>query len=646
MVICGVVRRDGDLRSLPSLSDVSANLRAHGHVTRAIEIATPGLVARVIEHHPDAGDVGAGPERRVEVLGDVRLDDSRLRAELGLPSGRSDTDVVGAAYGRWGAACLGRLHGRFAVAIVDRDRPEILLAVDHAAQRSLAVFERDGLLAFASQALALTGLEPVGHEPDLEHAANDLARLRSDGTFVAGVRMLAAGSAIAVSPAGVRRWRWWEPERIGLRDLGSLDAHAAEMREQLDAAIAATLRDASRAGVTLSGGLDSTAVAATVARARDPESVPTYTSVPPAGWVPVSANPRRDPDEGPFVRALAAAHPNLAPRLVDVAGRNLFEGHEALWELGAPPIRNTLNLLWLQAIFEDAWIDGVDVLLTGERGNLGFSADGPRVLVELARRGRVGRLRAEARARARATGTGVPRVLRRELLRPAAPEWVLARRARGRPDPVTTWLERSPLTSEREAALDVRGAVPLLAARDQTGWAREVRQRFIGAGAWAEYAQAALTWWGLDLRSPLAGRALLEAAFAQPEWWRRHDGVERAIARRAMADRVPPEIVHRTRRGAQLPDWFDRLTEIRGTIEAEFEAMRDHPASRSLIDVGAVGAMIRSWPERTDAASTAAISRYNLALTRALFVSRYLRWFEGRGRRVAAGGARVALPVR
>jgi hypothetical protein len=140
-------------------------------------------------------------------------------------------------------------------------------------------------------------------------------------------------------------------------------------------------------------------------------------------------------------------------------------------------------------------------------------------------------------------------------------------------------------------------------------------------------------------------RRVLAVALTQPEWWRRHRGVDRAVVRRAMADRLPTSIVDRTRRGAQLPDWFDRLTEAREQVMAEVDAMRDHPGSRRYIDMERVNHLLEAWPEpgSTGSHSRDAVRNYRLALSRAVHVSRYVQWFEQRGRRVAAGGPAVVV---
>ena len=104
-------------------------------------------------------------------------------------------------------------------------------------------------------------------------------------------------------------------------------------------------------GVLLSGGLDSTSVAATAARLRAPGPVRTYTSVPPAGWSGPTS-PNFDADEQALIHDLASWHPNLRPTFVDRHEGSLFGRHDAGFKAGAPPLRNPCNALWHSTIID------------------------------------------------------------------------------------------------------------------------------------------------------------------------------------------------------------------------------------------------------------------------------------------------------
>ena len=570
------------------------------------------------------------------VVADVRIDNrAELSCQLGLADrpDRPDSAFVAAAYQRWGTECPTHLVGVGAMAIVDRRRAGVLLVRDHLGERPLVVHQRPGVVAFASNALALTAFDGVGHALDAQRARDVLAlTYSSERTFVDGVRWLLPGHAAWIDAGGLRQWRWWCPDPDRTVDLGSNDAHAEALRGALDVAVASQLRTTGRVGVMVSGGLDSPSVAATLARHLTPEPLRTYTSVPPPGWAGETA-PSWEADESHLVRDLAAMHPTIHPTFIDVRGAALFEDREEqYWALGATPTRNPCNMLWIGALHEEAAADGVGALFTGGRGNAAFSADGPQWLVALWRAGRIPTLLRELVSWPRHTGATRWSTVSRSLLAELTPD--VLRRSRStflhRPDPLDSWVGATALRSELASTVDLLGAHPQLGGSRHVSLRHAMLAALGTSGGQADGRAAMEAVWGLDTRDPTADRRLFELAMTQPEWARRHDGTTRAVARRAMADRLPPSILHRTNRGAQLPDWLDRLTDRRDELVDELATARDHPASQELIDFPRLDRLMQVWPDSSRSADRVAVRDYRLAMFRALHVSRYLRWFERR----------------
>jgi asparagine synthase (glutamine-hydrolysing) len=91
------------------------------------------------------------------VFNDEIYNHRRLRAELSDYPFRtaSDTEVILAAYRRWGRACLDRLEGMFAFAIYDASRDAFFIACDPTGQKTLYLWEDAETLVFASELDAL-----------------------------------------------------------------------------------------------------------------------------------------------------------------------------------------------------------------------------------------------------------------------------------------------------------------------------------------------------------------------------------------------------------------------------------------------------------------------------------------------------------
>ena len=554
----------------------------------------------------------------------------------------SDVELLLAAYRRWGQRCVEHLYGSFAFAIADLERRGVFLATDHAGSRPLAYYAAPGAFAFSSTALSLTGFAGVGHQLDADRAAEVLLlAYGTDRSFVQGVRTVPPGEAMWIDASGARRWRWWMPREPDIIDHGSLAEQGRRLRTHLESAVSSCVADSGHVGAMLSGGLDSTSVAVVAAGQIAPQPLRTFTGVPPRGWTGKTSR-GWIADERSAVEALGQRVPNLTPCYVETEYGSLYDGHTDLWELGAGPARNGINLLWLYDIWGAAHRAGVNVLLTGSTGNLGFSADGPRWLAELFTRGRWLRTLREARSFGSAFDIPLKRVLRRHLAGElAAPTRHRAALRRG--DVFRTPPRWTAINSSLWESLDLETILPEEAAPHPRGFLRDVHNLFRSDAAQADVNFAGAARFGFELRDPTQDRSLIEHTLTQPEWYRRHDGVWRAIAREAMRDLLPPEIVHRQTLGAQQPDWFDRMTFRRDEIAGEIEAMRSHHLSTEVIDVERLASMVDRWPAREQMAEPAIVESYQLALGRAIFVSRYLRWFEDRARRVKNGGPAVVL---
>jgi asparagine synthase (glutamine-hydrolysing) len=199
-----------------------------------------------------------------------------LRAELGgtFATG-SDTEVLLAAFARWGAGCLARLRGMFAFAIWDEVEGTLFAARDRFGVKPLFVADAPGgglLLASEIKALHAAG---VPRAPDLAAWATYLAAGlydHSDRTFWSGIRSLPAGSCLTWSPArGASVARWYDPAEAALAagiDDRPDDVVADELLATLEESVALRFRSDVPVGLCLSGGLDSSLLLALTRRLK------------------------------------------------------------------------------------------------------------------------------------------------------------------------------------------------------------------------------------------------------------------------------------------------------------------------------------------------------------------------------------------
>lgn len=211
------------------------------------------------------------------LAGDIRLDArqalrERLRDHHRVTDDASDARLVLHALQAWGPAATSRLVGDFAFAALDLAGGCLLAVRSAAGVKGLFVAEGPDMIACSNDLDALLALPGVDGSPSEQALVQHLREGQIvDATLTArrGVRRVAAGWqgtwARHGAATGERHWRlpvpsrlrFWRPEEYG-----------EQFHEVIEEAVADRLR-APRAGILLSGGLDSSALAAS-ARACAP----------------------------------------------------------------------------------------------------------------------------------------------------------------------------------------------------------------------------------------------------------------------------------------------------------------------------------------------------------------------------------------
>jgi asparagine synthase (glutamine-hydrolysing) len=202
-------------------------------------------------------------------------DFAALREELrakGHPfTSRSDTEVVLRAYLEWGEDFARHVHGMFALALWDSRRRKLLLARDRLGKKPLYYFAQGMRVVFGSELKALLAHGGVPRELDPEALVQYLAceYVPAPASILRGVRKLPAAHVAVLDEKGFRLRRYWDIPSPAQEEI-SADEAARELLRLLDAAVAKRLVADVPVGVFLSGGVDSTSIAALAARHKKP----------------------------------------------------------------------------------------------------------------------------------------------------------------------------------------------------------------------------------------------------------------------------------------------------------------------------------------------------------------------------------------
>ncbi len=178
----------------------------------------------------------------------------------------SDGAVLPHLYEELGEAFVEHLNGIFAIALWDDERRVLHLARDQLGVKPLYWSRRGTRTTFASEIKALLLDPEVPRE--LDHGAVDefltLRFVPSPRTLLRAVRKVPPATLISIEEAGVRERRYWTPAMpAARRDTAVLEEEYADTFER---AVVRQLMSDRPMGVMLSGGLDSAAVAAVMAR--------------------------------------------------------------------------------------------------------------------------------------------------------------------------------------------------------------------------------------------------------------------------------------------------------------------------------------------------------------------------------------------
>jgi len=198
-----------------------------------------------------------------------------LQAKGHVFRGRSDTEVILCGYLTWGEDVLERLRGMFAIAIWDKRSRQMLLARDRIGKKPLNYMLTDKGLIFGSEIKAILAWPDVPREPDLGalHQFLTYQYIPAPLSAFRGIRKLPAAHKLTIrldeqgrlsSPQVERYWRLPAP-RPRQRALNPRQV-AEDLTSRLEEAVRIRMVSDVPLGAFLSGGIDSSAVVAMMAR--------------------------------------------------------------------------------------------------------------------------------------------------------------------------------------------------------------------------------------------------------------------------------------------------------------------------------------------------------------------------------------------
>ena len=486
---------------------------------------------------------GRDPSGRVRVFfnGEV-YNHVALRAEL-VASGatlrsHSDTEVLAHLIAIQGIeAALARIHGMFAMAVVDVAAQTITLVRDRMGVkplywRALA----DGTIAWASELRALHALGGLRTRKEALQAFLLMEMIPTPWTPWEGIFKLEPGTLLELGAGPPQARRWWTPPIPRGPAPADLDRWATSLHGALQVSVKQRLSADVEVGVLLSGGLDSAAVTALAQAQRDRPLRSFSISVDAPGF-----------DEGPEARRVAAAlgtqHQEARLGAEDLPGLL----HAITEHMDEPLADSSLVATWrLMQLVREA---GLRCVLSGDGADESFAGYPTTLAHQVADlaapfAGLLGPL--TRRLPTRWEGV-TPDYMARRFVDGLALPW-----ARRHMVWMGAWLpDELRLPEAAWGLVDAHAAA--VSGADPVSRSLYLDQRlYLSDGVLVKVDRASMAH-GIEVRSPFLDHAIVQLAADMPVHMKLLGRSRKRVLKRAMAGILPPETLARRKQGFGTP---------------------------------------------------------------------------------------------
>lgn len=540
---------------------------------------------------------------------DARIDNREdLGAKLSLTasavSDLNDSDLILAAYDKWGDDCAAHIVGDFVFAIWDDRERKLFAARDPLGIKHFYYYYAPNkLFALASEIAALFELPEIDRQLD-ETSLGDFLVLNAEDkerTFFKGITRLPSSHALRLDQGSLKTWEYWRPSSDEIKLKNSRQYQEA-FREKLETAVTSRLRSAYPVGSFLSGGLDSSAIvclASNELKRQKREPLETYSAIFPSV---AEVDPRID--ELSYIRSVVDAT-GCNANFIEADQGNPLSFMQRIFRHAEHPA-GAPNAYMDCQIYAAAERKGTRVLLSGIDGDstVGYGYED---FTRMAQRGMLIRLFRDSMS-LRKNMPGRRHTFKRTFwnrgLKQAVPAsfvdlWrtLLQRQADDAKPSAVRFPKHLAAVRPRvreELGIEDRAAQLLTRNFPPEESPAELHWRGLTSGHFSltlEQLEKISAAYGIEVRYPFFDRRLVEFCIALPPGERTYKGWTRSIMRHGLQDVMPRDVCWRTDKsniGASvkvnlIKYGYDQLNEAINVNTAPLEPYLDVPAvQRSL----------------------------------------------------------------
>lgn len=448
---------------------------------------------------------------------------------------KTDTEVIVAAYAHFGNDCVQHFDGMFAFAIWDEQEKMLFVARDRFGEKPLFIYRDAEQFLFASEMKALwaAGAPKKGNGRMLFNFLTigyTQSPMDSTETFFENIFKLPARSFLVYHPLedSLELTPYWDIEVAHTRNIGEQEA-LDTFCQLFDTSVARRLRSDVRLGTSLSGGLDSSSVVASILRQADaPRHLSTFSALFP-GY---------EKDESGYVRLLAGQYP-LEEHAITPTAADLIRDLERLaWHQEEPFLSASIYAQF--RVYGLAATQGIRVVLDGQGADevlAGYSKYYGKFWQELYRNDK--EALAVELAAAREAGITEPWTWKNRLAAkfPSYAAMYLRRQRKAQ--------QRRDSDLSRDFVQQSGKSYYMLPHIEGLGGALYYNAFMNGMEELLRYADRNAMAHGVETRLPFLSHELVEFVFSLPSHFKIRQGWMKWLLRKSMEDRLPPAIVWR-----------------------------------------------------------------------------------------------------
>ncbi|MBL0141399.1 MAG: hypothetical protein IPP91_04890 [Betaproteobacteria bacterium] len=503
--------------------------------------------------------------------------------------GLADSSLALACYRRYGEGFAAQLNGDFALALFDTDARRLVLARDVMGMRPLYYgSSRDTFIA-ASEIKAILAHPDVEAQPDDDALADALVggnpnELRI--TLFRDVRRVLPGQTVVVTPEGMKEFQHWDFDPTRQVRLGSFAEYAEALRGLFEQAVRRRLRAEGAVAVTVSGGLDSSAILCQADLLGRSGSV-----IPAVHGISRLYPEGSAADERRYLDAIEAQH-RIAIRRLPPSPNRTATDNAWPWRMEYPELPGGNDLDCLEAAREL----GCSVVLDGFMGDQVLWTAAP--FYEDLRAFHWLGVRRKFRSLCESMTDCTPQGLRQEILhgfaRDLAPDALLVpyraiRRAMGRSRAPNWYSENLREIGYRRGQMQRRLAAPFASKHTELSY---TLARSPDISMTFEKFNKVAAWYGMERAYPFADRDLVAFLMAIPGDVVQRDGVYKGLFREAMRGILPEAIRLRYSKADFTQEESDAASALSATGLDELFGPGSQAVSRGYVDAASLPAAL------------------------------------------------------